>query len=181
MDRNFRELSCLAPILVALREEGVDRNFMTSFRIWLSIVSPSVRRAWIEISYGPGRPGLADVALREEGVDRNYFYKSEKKGGVASPSVRRAWIEIVSHNHSSLSSPSPSVRRAWIEIRELVASLGCEDVALREEGVDRNYTLLVRLVSTHKSPSVRRAWIEIELGGAQLQHVRRRPPRGGRG
>ena len=38
----------------------------------LTMVSPSPRRAWIEILRTGGTPGGAGVALPTEGVDRNY-------------------------------------------------------------------------------------------------------------
>ena len=56
---------------VALLAEGVDRNFIVQFRSLSSYVSPSSRRAWIEIVV-PGALGAGvSVALLAEGVDRN--------------------------------------------------------------------------------------------------------------
>ena len=77
--------------------------------------SPSVRRAWIEIT-------------------STSIWSQDRK---RSPSVRRAWIEMFFiHWEVCQVKKSPSVRRAWIEIsvrlREGTRSL----VALREEGVD---------------------------------------------
>ena len=81
-------------------------------------VSPSSRRAWIEIT----RSAAADVC-----------------GG--SPSSRRAWIEIPLSIVVFMIFRSPSSRRAWIEIQ--VANLPSfgQLVALLAEGVDRNYFL----------------------------------------
>ena len=58
-------------------------------------MSPSSRRAWIEIfSDFYVRLRLVNVALLAEGVDRNIltFHFSGRLG--LSPSSRRAWIEI---------------------------------------------------------------------------------------
>ena len=79
-------------------------------------MSPSSRRAWIEIVRyvcqwsGSGVALLAEgvdrnfahrvyhkhtsVALLAEGVDRNHTPRVRVKSGPASPSSRRAWIEI---------------------------------------------------------------------------------------
>ena len=104
-------------MLVALLAEGVDRNQSAKFAVRSTPLSPSSRRAWIEIE------------------SKNLH----KKMAGASPSSRRAWIEIrqLSHGHypffvallaegvdrnlissseSSTHSESPSSRRAWIEI-----------------------------------------------------------------
>ena len=59
-------------------------------------VSPSMRRAWIEILY--------------------YMFKNPR---YASPSMRRAWIEMAIRNGMLITvivTRSPSKRRAWIEI-----------------------------------------------------------------
>ena len=62
-------------------------------------VSPSPRRAWIEIHI--------ICVLRH--IRR------------ASPSPRRAWIEISNQSQYKLRAESPSPRRAWIEIDILCA------------------------------------------------------------
>ena len=79
-----------------------------------------------------------------------------------------------------------------------------DDVALLAEGVDRNHEIVYKRRMGRTSPSSRRAWIEInenyskcyEMNGVALlaegvdrnfdralpgHHVKRRPPRGGRG
>ena len=98
--------------------------------------SPSSRRAWIEITYPSALRRRAYVALLAEGVDRNTFKASIHSAVYASPSSRRAWIEI---------GPRHDLRRPRV-------------VALLAEGVDRN---------TFDFPK------ELFLD--------RRPPRGGRG
>ena len=56
---------------VALLAEGVDRNSLFRHMIPVQGVSPSSRRAWIEIGYYLGTSGVPHVALLAEGVDRN--------------------------------------------------------------------------------------------------------------
>ena len=61
----------------------------------LFLLSPSSRRAWIEISgCKRHKPKKGDVALLTEGVDRNEIYQTLYCAASASPSSRRAWIEI---------------------------------------------------------------------------------------
>ena len=61
-------------------------------------VSPSSRRAWIEILNLLGFPRLSSVALLAEGVDRNKFWGNNTCAYPSSPSSRRAWIEIQNRN-----------------------------------------------------------------------------------
>ena len=58
---------------VALLAEGVDRNFSGWSSGSTSLVSPSSRRAWIEISQVLEASNGPKVALLAEGVDRNRF------------------------------------------------------------------------------------------------------------
>ena len=149
---------------VALLAEGVDRNEQQNDAVASRLLSPSSRRAWIEIARIMMFWSSARVALLAEGVDRNINIPPVACGGIVallaegvdrnrnrsrllltrlgSPSSRRAWIEITSGRcDTRLSSRSPSSRRAWIEI----TSGRCD----------------TRLSS--RSPSSRRAWIEIVL------------------
>ena len=57
-------------------------------------VSPSSRRAWIEIMVIESELGTGQVALLAEGVDRNCPRRDEAGQKGRSPSSRRAWIEI---------------------------------------------------------------------------------------
>ena len=57
-------------------------------------MSPSSRRAWIEISKMLAAMILAFVALLAEGVDRNISAAMTIDREIRSPSSRRAWIEI---------------------------------------------------------------------------------------
>ena len=60
----------------------------------LFLLSPSSRRAWIEIHTAQHTAQGAPVALLAEGVDRNIFAFVLILIVTASPSSRRAWIEI---------------------------------------------------------------------------------------
>ena len=102
-------------------------------------MSPSSRRAWIEILVMVDEAGNAVVALLAEGVDRNFVsccpcsfilvallaegvdrnLMSAKRDFTRpkSPSSRRAWIEILCVAQDVCRAlVSPSSRRAWIEI-----------------------------------------------------------------
>ena len=57
---------------VALHPEGVDRNYNTIPRSARANLSPSTRRAWLEMIVMPLiRSAIYSVALHPEGVDRN--------------------------------------------------------------------------------------------------------------
>ena len=60
------------------------------------LMSPSMRREWIEMSVLPKK------------IEWNF----------ESPSMRREWIEILHFSVCITSSPSPSMRREWIEISQ---------------------------------------------------------------
>ena len=102
-------------------------------------VSPSSRRAWIEIPVFPEQttrnkvallaegvdrnmgevedtPWMPTVALLAEGVDRNSLGNCGLPTLPRSPSSRRAWIEIFHHETHIFLLLSPSSRRAWIEM-----------------------------------------------------------------
>ena len=78
----------------------------SSRRAWIEIrmrslassafASPSSRRAWIEIVAALSCCRDVPVALLAEGVDRNRFGQTERSATARSPSSRRAWIEIQS-------------------------------------------------------------------------------------
>ena len=80
---------------VALLAEGVDRNFLNWLFAQICELSPSSRRAWIEIpSLASAAAPTARVALLTEGVDRNARAGGLYRSCRSSPSSRRAWIEI---------------------------------------------------------------------------------------
>ena len=79
-------------------------------------MSPSSRRAWIEILPQSSIRGMVTVALLAEGVDRNiYFFCGSFDFSVAllAEGVDR---NFDAHSSASLNVKSPSSRRAWIEI-----------------------------------------------------------------
>ena len=98
----------------------------SSRRAWIEILvcvlqltvqgSPSSRRAWIEMSNVLIVRFCFAVALLAEGVDRNCMTGTSRPGTPGSPSSRRAWIEIYLHTSFLALFMSPSSRRAWIEI-----------------------------------------------------------------
>ena len=94
VDRNVIFIVIIHMLIVALLAEGVDRNTLTALKPSTAILSPSLRRAWIEIKHGDDRRGPESVALLAEGVDRNIIVGGDHVCEMQSPSLRRAWIEI---------------------------------------------------------------------------------------
>ena len=128
----------LAVELVALLAEGVGRNCAKNGIPKAPALSPSSRRAWVEmhrmtiwprgssvalLAEGVGRnptthppsPPRA-VALLAEGVGRNALSAFAIRLSISSPSSRRAWVEILAAPPLQYKAPSPSSRRAWVEI-----------------------------------------------------------------
>ena len=62
VDRNSNDFETQPTPEVALHPEGVDRNFATGMIVELIKLSPSTRRAWIEI-FGV-RPAFAIIGCR---------------------------------------------------------------------------------------------------------------------
>ena len=79
---------------VALLAEGVDRNLLIPQGQLAGLMSPSSRRAWIEIPSTLHTASRILVALLAEGVDRNSLSFTSMLSPLLSPSSRRAWIEI---------------------------------------------------------------------------------------
>ena len=71
VDRNSQIAIEYYPIYVALLAEGVDRNQPGIDFISFYQLSPSSRRAWIEIAASLVSTPTQKVALLAEGVDRN--------------------------------------------------------------------------------------------------------------
>ena len=125
-------------------------------------MSPSSRRAWIEIAQTEPGCLYGHVALLAEGVDRNLKAHKYKSFPTASPSSRRAWIEISSH--SPLRNLQKVAHRpGGVDIKLLCEQSGVQGqgVALLAEGVDRNFHRDLSQLVNVLSPSSRRAWIEI--------------------
>ena len=95
-----KQMKTLSVFAVALHPEGVDRNSAAVLSLVSARLSPSTRRAWIEIRSSCSRSGYP-----------------------RSPSTRRAWIEIITAPVRGFIFMSPSTRRAWIEITRRTASL----------------------------------------------------------
>ena len=167
-------------------------------------MSPSSRRAWIEMSNEMSKSWHSRVALLAEGVDRNRWRRLSFPLSLMSPSSRRAWIEISGSrragSRSSVALLAEGVDRNVTRSSEVQREA---IVALLAEGVDRNTALPVASVASSSSPSSRRAWIEISqlatinipvhvallaegvdrngLVRASKTSSAGRPPRGGRG
>ena len=126
----------------------------------LFLLSPSSRRAWIEI----------------------IGYVNDNLDSMLSPSSRRAWIEIqklfATNCQILVALLAEGVDRNF-RCRRSPRSAG--PVALLAEGVDRNLDYFEVIPALDKSPSSRRAWIEIRRREAGVDLSRGRPPRGGRG
>ena len=162
----------------------MDRNSIRLYRVPVYRVSPSSRRAWIEISASILHGTHAAVALLAEGVDRNLLCFTDRlpqlhvallaEGvdrnwltafGAAlliwSPSSRRAWIEIFGHfGPVAAILVSPSSRRAWIEICSTTRHpLPSWSPSSRRAWIEICSSSLRCRCS--RSPSSRRAWIEI--------------------
>ena len=107
---------------VALLAEGVDRNASTLAVSSTAAVSPSSRRAWIEILWSEYGGRLRPVALLAEGVDRNVdldegLTNSQIVALLAEGVDRNSWWEAM----APAKHTSPSSRRAWIEISKACA------------------------------------------------------------
>ena len=80
-------------------------------------MSPSSRRAWIEMSRPRARCRSATVALLAEGVDRNLTKENRTGGGfkvaLLAEGVDRNRVELDAGGDAI---QSPSSRRAWIEM-----------------------------------------------------------------
>ena len=109
------------PTQVALRKESVDRNYPPGPPSFLSGVSLSARRAWLEIIEADKicKPPVK-VALRKESVDRNPYVPLAKvrhcEVALRKESVDRNLTSQINYNDKDLSL---SARRAWIEIVRL--------------------------------------------------------------
>ena len=128
-----------------------------------SCLSPSSRRAWIEIILREFIGRGVSVALLAEGVDRNSFAPSKSPFFSSSPSSRRAWIEMMTQHHS-IKTPEVALLAEGVDRNhDYFTSALPSPVALLAEGVDRNCVLCWHMVIVIRSPSSRRAWIEISI------------------
>ena len=161
-----------------------DRFIMKQKRRCFSpfLLSPSSRRAWIEISRA--RPKScwtlsSSPSSRRAWIEMLIEIKFERISS-QSPSSRRAWIEISVQRLQHSRRRSPSSRRAWIEIVFLPGFIEPDmSPSSRRAWIEIVDELAARLGK--KSPSSRRAWIEIGRSGSRHSCGAGRPPRGGRG
>ena len=106
------------------------------------MLSPSSRRAWIEIGNGSRSADAPGVALLAEGVDRN-----QRKAACFAIAIVALLAEGVDRNMGSplprQCAGSPSSRRAWIEICMYLRGDFPQKVALLAEGVGRNYGCII--------------------------------------
>ena len=167
---------------VALLAEGVDRNISACWSIVWSSLSPSSRRAWIEILLKISTSISVAVALLAEGVDRNaqiceYRIVKVEVALLAEGVDRNPPVTYTAIRHRVALLAEGVDRNS--NIRKILAML--DKVALLAEGVDRNLDAKDDPQRLKVSPSSRRAWIEIRFPERAGRRWRRRPPRGGRG
>ena len=130
---------------VALHPEGVDRNTAEFMTHTVSQLSPSTRRAWIEIRVTfTRRTWRKTVALHPEGVDRNMCTSNRSAGKTTSPSTRRAWIEILKRDDYAQAT-YVALHPEGVDRNQKFYKTTTEeqDVALHPEGVDRNLLTLI--------------------------------------
>ena len=73
----------------------MDRNLVNPQDYYQRVMSPSSRRAWIEIQKQAQRGANRQVALLAEGVDRNCKEREDRHiWAIKSPSSRRVQVEI---------------------------------------------------------------------------------------
>ena len=83
--------------------------------VLVKIVSPSMRREWIEISFvNFVVEFLMSPSMRREWIEISKRTAEHNRG--ESPSMRREWIEIYANYEPLHNYESPSMRREWIEI-----------------------------------------------------------------
>ena len=88
----------------------------------LFLLSPSSRRAWIEILFGGSETTALQVALLAEGVDRNFDCSeaaAQFEVALLAEGVDRNYVSEITPEEITT---SPSSRRAWIEIAQSAAA-----------------------------------------------------------
>ena len=155
-----------APVDVASREGGVDRN-LRSRSPRRCVRSPPARGAWIATSLedeaiGSGRQGRlprggrgSQQAVLESEINSRSACRLPRGGRGSqlpqagddsivqrvSPPARGAWIATRTRGRAGRFARSPPARGAWIATFTYTPIAGdqCSRVASREGGVDRNY------------------------------------------
>ena len=144
--------------MVALLAEGGDRNTSSDLPGLKPLMSPSSRRAGIEIRSYSHAPCCPPVALLAEGGDRNL----------------RAELGIDAVEVALLAEGGD--RNLWFW-----GMKNADEVALLAEGGDRNTKSFEEHGYVIGSPSSRRAGIEMKTIKNDSGSRDSRPPRGGRG
>ncbi len=101
-------------------------------------MSPSSRRAWIEIWLKDDLYNDGYVAILAEGVDRNLVLLPGVRRENGSPSSRRAWIEIPSYWSKATEAPVALLAEGVDRNNNKAIPDLMKMVALLAEGVDRN-------------------------------------------
>ena len=118
VDRNFqRQHSTNTLFHVALLAEGVDRNPKSEKFAMAADMSPSSRRAWIEMACWFRCTPALRVALLAEGVDRNNDELIDDKHHTVALLAEGVDRNVLGYKGYLQLALSPSSRRAWIEIR----------------------------------------------------------------
>ena len=121
-------------------------------------LSPSSRRAWIEITEYKSLTAVHASRPPHGGRGLKLPTKHPQSAKKSRPPHGGRGLKFLMVMAVLIFSWSPSSRRAWIEI-----------------------FFIPRSNCRNKSPSSRRAWIEINQFGIAVNLVERRPPHGGRG
>ena len=118
----FENRDFVSVFAVALLAEGVDRNSKEVVDEVKARLSPSSRRAWIEILFGGSETTALQVALLAEGVDRNFDCSeaaAQFEVALLAEGVDRNYVSEITPEEITT---SPSSRRAWIEIAQSAAA-----------------------------------------------------------
>ena len=125
-------------------------------------MSPSIRKAWIEIKIlgTPRQRRLGRLPYGRRGLKSSREQWNSLTA--VSPSIRKAWIEIKgSLTALQFCKSSPSIRKAWIEITTDLQK-STKPTSRLPYGRRGLKSLLSDIISPLPlSPSIRKAWIEI--------------------
>ena len=129
-----------------------------------TLVSPSMRREWIEISYSAescssasGLPPCGGSGLKFPTV----YHIAHVL--LWSPSMRREWIEMLYDQTVGQLHMSPSMRREWIEIAWRWTAARLLPCLPPCGGSGLKYAQFSGGFPNAGSPSMRREWIEMLL------------------
>ena len=173
---------CFSPFLLSPSSRRAWIEILSAPQLRLAAWSPSSRRAWIEMTARRPSRVCWQVALLAEGVDRNDRGRRRCWPPTQSPSSRRAWIEMPALMRRIKTSCVALLAEGVDRNPSLFFLFRTSyTVALLAEGVDRNKAVLYKDGKAYASPSSRRAWIEMLSFAFCRCGTLGRPPRGGRG